>query len=174
MIFKSINQFNSMKNFHANVTMTIKLIPNHQSGNQKSQFVLVHYLNLMMKTKLSQQTMFIDQLLLLLHIMSYIENMDMELFQEKKLLKKLDFQPQHQRKKKSLKNIKIITNMKPSQSHSKKELKLSNKNCRKMLSLTIQRFQSLSHQNQLSHQMSYHQSLLLKLKDQASSKLVRT
>jgi hypothetical protein len=91
--------------------------------------------------------MFIDQLLLLLHIMSYIESMDMELFQEKKLLKKLDFQPPHQRKKKSLKNIKIIINMKPFQSHFKKVLKLSNKNCRKMLLLTIQRFQNLSHQN---------------------------
>lgn len=91
--------------------------------------------------------MFIDQLLLLLHIMNYIENMDMELFQEKKLLKKLDFQLPHQKKKKSLKNIKIIINMKAFQSHSKKVLKLSNRNCRKMLSLTILRFQSLSHQN---------------------------
>jgi hypothetical protein len=92
--------------------------------------------------------MFIDQLLLLLHIMSYIENMDMELFQEKKLLKKLDFQLPHQKKKKSLMNIKITINMKLSQSHSKKVLKLSNRKYRKMLPLTILRFQILNfHQN---------------------------
>jgi hypothetical protein len=42
MIFKLINYFNSMSSYHANVTMTIKLILHQQSGNQKSQFVLVH------------------------------------------------------------------------------------------------------------------------------------